>query len=151
MFYHYNWCFQAALRSVIHECIGTPLHPLPSDIEKANYGLVKLQKVASLFDIIDNISDPLKGVVSEHPLYMEQIGQVQTDLIIPVFPLLSVNISSKFTFYISNDGVYFLFRCLGFYCTCQNTKGNSHQASYQSQRLWPSSSIFLGMKEVHCF
>ncbi|RLM98017.1 hypothetical protein C2845_PM06G00660 [Panicum miliaceum] len=66
----------ATLRRVIHECTGSPLRPLPSDIEKANYGLVKLQKVASLFDIIDNISDPLKGAVSEHPLYMEQIGQV---------------------------------------------------------------------------
>ncbi|WVZ99432.1 hypothetical protein U9M48_044729 [Paspalum notatum var. saurae] len=66
----------ATLRTVIHECTGTPLHPLPSDIEKASYGLVKLQKVASLFDIIDYISDPLKAVVSEHPLYMEQIGQV---------------------------------------------------------------------------
>ncbi|CAN6359341.1 unnamed protein product [Urochloa humidicola] len=65
-----------ALRRVIHECTGTPLHPLPSDIEKANYGLVKLQKVASLFDIIDNISDPFKIAVSEHPLYMEQIGQM---------------------------------------------------------------------------
>ncbi|WVZ99431.1 hypothetical protein U9M48_044729 [Paspalum notatum var. saurae] len=66
----------ATLRTVIHECTGTPLHPLPSDIEKASYGLVKLQKVASLFDIIDYISDPLKAVVSEHPLYMEQIGQM---------------------------------------------------------------------------
>ncbi|CAN6327462.1 unnamed protein product [Urochloa humidicola] len=65
-----------ALRRVIHECTGTPLHPLPSDIEKANYGPVKLQKLASLFDIIDNISDPLKVAVSEHPLYMEQIGQM---------------------------------------------------------------------------
>ncbi|KAJ1263835.1 hypothetical protein BS78_09G217200 [Paspalum vaginatum] len=65
-----------ALRTVIHECTGTPLHPLPSDIEKASYGLVKLQKVASLFDIIDYISDPLKAAVSEHPLYMEQIGQM---------------------------------------------------------------------------
>ncbi|PVH62072.1 hypothetical protein PAHAL_3G198700 [Panicum hallii] len=65
-----------ALRRVIHECTGSPLRPLPSDIEKANYGLVKLQKVASLFDIIDNISDPLKGAVSEHPLSMEQIGQM---------------------------------------------------------------------------
>lgn len=64
------------LRRVIHECTGTPLHPLPSDIEKASYGLVKLQKVASLFDIIDYISDPLKAAVSEHPLYMEQIGQM---------------------------------------------------------------------------
>jgi hypothetical protein len=144
---HYNWCFQAALRRVIHECTGSPLRPLPSDIEKANYGLVKLQKVASLFDIIDNISDPLKGAVSEHPLSMEQIGQVSTNLIISVFPLLLLNISSKFTVHIS---VIFV-RCLDFYCTCQNTKGNSHQASYQFQRLWPSSLMFLGMKEVHLF
>ncbi|TVU20442.1 hypothetical protein EJB05_36650 [Eragrostis curvula] len=66
----------ATLRRVIHECTGTPLLPLPSDIQKANYGLVKLQKVASLFDIIDNISDPLKVTVSEHPLQMELIGQM---------------------------------------------------------------------------
>lgn len=37
---------------------------------------MKLQKVVSLFDIIDNINDPLKVSVSEHPLYMEQIGQM---------------------------------------------------------------------------
>ena len=108
MVYHHNWYFQAALRRVIHECIGSPLHPLPSDIEKANYGLVKLQKVASLFDIIANISDPLRCAVSEHPLYMEQIGQVHTNLIIPVFPLLLVNISSKFTFHISMMGFIFV-------------------------------------------
>ncbi|KAL6618872.1 hypothetical protein ACP70R_034011 [Stipagrostis hirtigluma subsp. patula] len=65
-----------ALRRVIHECTGAPLHPLPSDIEKASYGLLKLQKVASFFDIIDSISDPLKVTVSEYPLYMEQIGQI---------------------------------------------------------------------------
>ncbi|KAL6851717.1 hypothetical protein ACP4OV_020281 [Aristida adscensionis] len=64
-----------ALRRVIHECTGTPLHPLPSYVEKANYGLVKLQKVASLFDIID-FGDPLKVTISEHPLYMELMGQM---------------------------------------------------------------------------
>ncbi|OEL35585.1 Beta-galactosidase 8 [Dichanthelium oligosanthes] len=67
-----SYDYATALRRVIHECTGSPIHPLPSDIGKANYGLVKLQKIASLFDIID----PLKGVVSEHPLYMEQIGQM---------------------------------------------------------------------------
>ena len=107
MVYH-NWCFQAALRRVIHECVGSPLHPLPCDIEKANYGIVKLQKVASLFDIIDNISAPLKCAVSEHPLYTEQIGHIHTNLIIPVFPLLLVNISSKFTFHISMMGFIFV-------------------------------------------
>lgn len=65
-----------ALRRVIHECTGTPLHPLPANIKKASYGIMKLQKVVSLFDIIDNINDPLKVSVSEHPLYMEQIGQM---------------------------------------------------------------------------
>ncbi|XP_003568002.1 beta-galactosidase 8 isoform X1 [Brachypodium distachyon] len=65
-----------ALRSVIHECTGTPLHPLPANIERSNYGLVKLQKVASLFDIFDKIGDPLKVSVSEQPLSMEQTGQM---------------------------------------------------------------------------
>lgn len=74
LIYHYN--YQAALRRVIHECTGTPLHPLPANIKKASYGIMKLQKVVSLFDIIDNINDPLKVSVSEHPLYMEQIGQM---------------------------------------------------------------------------
>uniref|UniRef100_A0A0A9DNI7 BGAL17 n=1 Tax=Arundo donax TaxID=35708 RepID=A0A0A9DNI7_ARUDO len=70
-----HWCYHAALRRVIHECTGT-LYPIPSDMEKGDYGLVKLEKAASLFDIIDNISDPLKVTVSEHPLHMEQLGQM---------------------------------------------------------------------------
>ncbi|XP_048551097.1 beta-galactosidase 8 isoform X3 [Triticum urartu] len=65
-----------ALRRVIHECTGTPLHPLPADIERASYGLVKLQKVASFFDIFDKICDPLKVAVSEQPLSMELTGQM---------------------------------------------------------------------------
>jgi beta-galactosidase len=69
---------EAALRKVIHECTGTPLRPLPAIIERGNYGLVKLQKVASLFDILDKICDPLKAAVSEQPLSMEQSGQVAT-------------------------------------------------------------------------
>ncbi|EMS49254.1 Beta-galactosidase 8 [Triticum urartu] len=66
----------ATLRRVIHECTGTPLHPLPADIERASYGLVKLQKVASFFDIFDKICDPLKVAVSEQPLSMELTGQM---------------------------------------------------------------------------
>ncbi|KAM3299533.1 hypothetical protein ACQJBY_040828 [Aegilops geniculata] len=65
-----------ALRRVIHECTGTPPHPLPADIERASYGLVKLQKVASFFDIFDKICDPLKVAVSEQPLSMELTGQM---------------------------------------------------------------------------
>lgn len=77
---------------------------------------MKLQKVASLFDIVDYISDPLKGVVSEHPLYMEQIGQVPMNIILFVFSLLSLNLSSKFTSRISVMRFIFV-RCLDFYCT----------------------------------
>jgi len=75
---------------------------------------VKLQKVASLFDIIDNISDPMKLSVSEHPLYMQQIGQVSTNIIMCVFLLLLLNLSFKF--YISSicHGVYFV-RCFCFF------------------------------------
>jgi beta-galactosidase len=65
-----------ALRRVIHECTGTPLRPLPAKIERGNYGLVKLQKVASLFDILDKICDPPKVAVSEQPLSMELSGQM---------------------------------------------------------------------------
>uniref|UniRef100_A0ACD5U0X7 Uncharacterized protein n=1 Tax=Avena sativa TaxID=4498 RepID=A0ACD5U0X7_AVESA len=65
-----------ALRRVIHECTGTPLRPLPAKIERGNYGHVKLQKVASLFDILDKICDPPKVAVSEQPLSMELSGQM---------------------------------------------------------------------------
>ncbi|KAF0924308.1 hypothetical protein E2562_010007 [Oryza meyeriana var. granulata] len=65
-----------ALRRIIHECTGIPLRSLPPEIERASYGLVKLQKVASLFDVIDNISDPLKVAFSEQPLSMELMGQM---------------------------------------------------------------------------
>lgn len=102
LIYHYN--YQAALRRVIHECTGTPLHPLPANIKKASYGIMKLQKVVSLLDIIDNINDPLKVSVSEHPLYMEQIGQVSTNVTICVFPLLLLNFWFKFLFHVSVMG-----------------------------------------------
>lgn len=65
-----------ALRRVIHECTRTPLRPLPSNIQRASYGLVKLQKVASLFEIVDKISDPLKVAFSEQPLSMELMDQM---------------------------------------------------------------------------
>uniref|UniRef100_A0A0E0L536 beta-galactosidase n=1 Tax=Oryza punctata TaxID=4537 RepID=A0A0E0L536_ORYPU len=65
-----------ALRRVIRECTGIPLPQLPSEIERASYGLVEVQKVASLFDVIDNISDPLKVAFSEQPLSMELMGQM---------------------------------------------------------------------------
>ena len=65
---------------------------------------MKLQKVASLFDIIDNISDPMKVSVLDHPLCMEQIGQVSTNIIICVFPLLLLNLSFKFMFHVSVMG-----------------------------------------------
>ncbi|XP_015639208.1 beta-galactosidase 8 isoform X2 [Oryza sativa Japonica Group] len=65
-----------ALRRVIHECTGIPLLQLPSKIERASYGLVEVQKVASLFDVIHNISDALKVAFSEQPLSMELMGQM---------------------------------------------------------------------------
>ncbi|CAM0954269.1 unnamed protein product [Alopecurus aequalis] len=72
----HNPKYKAALRRVIHECTGTPLTPLPANIDRGNYGLVQLQKVASLFDILDKICDPLKVAVSEQPMSMELSGQM---------------------------------------------------------------------------
>lgn len=54
---------------------AAPLASVPSNNEKKAYGLIKLQKTKSLFNIVDTTD--FDGVTeSENPLAMESLGQV---------------------------------------------------------------------------
>lgn len=60
---------------MIAKYTAMPLTSVPSNNEKKAYGLIKLQKTKSLFNIIDTTD--FDGVTeSENPLAMEFLGQV---------------------------------------------------------------------------
>ncbi|XP_049412240.1 beta-galactosidase 17 isoform X1 [Solanum stenotomum] len=64
-----------ALRRVIAKYTAAPLPSVPSNTEKKAYGLIKLQKTKSLFNIVDTTY--FDGVTeSENPLAMESLGQM---------------------------------------------------------------------------
>ncbi|XP_075075017.1 beta-galactosidase 17 isoform X2 [Nicotiana tabacum] len=64
-----------ALRRVIAKYTAAPLASVPPNNEKKAYGLIKLQKTKSLFNIID--TKYFDGVTeSEDPLAMESLGQM---------------------------------------------------------------------------
>jgi hypothetical protein len=66
---------------------------------------VKLQKVASLFDIIDNINDPMKGFCfGTSTLYGTDRPGINKYIIMCVFSLLLLNLSFKFIFHASVMG-----------------------------------------------
>ncbi|KAF9616972.1 hypothetical protein IFM89_033042 [Coptis chinensis] len=65
-----------ALRRVIQQYTAVPLPPVPSNNEKRVYGQIKVQKVASLFDVLDAVCDPSDVIESVNPLPMESIGQM---------------------------------------------------------------------------
>jgi beta-galactosidase len=139
-------CYQSALRRVIHECTGTPFLPLPSNIERANYGLLKLQKIASLFDIIDNISDPLKVTVSEHPLYMELIGQVwiQPSYFLSFFVTEPIKLV---TFDISTM-VFVLFQMYGFLLYMSEYQGKHPYSNLLISKVLAFIFHFLAMEKL---
>lgn len=72
----------AALRKVIEKYSKAPLPPIPSDNEKGVYGEIRLQRVASLFDVYDSLCDPQDVIESEQPMGMELVGQVSLKLFI---------------------------------------------------------------------
>ncbi|XP_072966508.1 beta-galactosidase 8 isoform X1 [Typha angustifolia] len=65
-----------ALRRVIHEHSGVSLHPVPSKIKRARYGPVKVNRIASLFEVLNFLCDPIKVVETEQPIAMELVGQM---------------------------------------------------------------------------
>ncbi|XP_077210124.1 beta-galactosidase 17 [Tasmannia lanceolata] len=65
-----------ALRSVIERHSGVSLPPIPSNNEKRRYGHVRVQKIASLFEVLDTICDPMEVVEADQPIGMEAVGQM---------------------------------------------------------------------------
>ncbi|KAF3328367.1 Beta-galactosidase 8 [Carex littledalei] len=64
------------LRKVIRKYAAAPLPSFPSNILREAYGIVKLNKIFSLFEALHLLSNPTKTVVSENPLPMESVGQM---------------------------------------------------------------------------
>lgn len=62
----------SALRTVIQKFSALSLPPVPKNNKKAGYGSVKMQKTASIFDMINGMD----VVESLDPLSMESVGQV---------------------------------------------------------------------------
>lgn len=65
-----------ALRRVIEQYSAVSLPPVPSNNEKGVYGKIKVQKFASLFDVLDTLCDPEDVIESENPLPMESTSQM---------------------------------------------------------------------------
>ncbi|KAF5192757.1 Beta-galactosidase [Thalictrum thalictroides] len=65
-----------ALRRVIKRYSSVSVPSVPSNNERRVYGKIKVQKVASLFDAMDILCDPLDVIESGNPLPMESVGQM---------------------------------------------------------------------------
>lgn len=65
-----------ALRRVIEQHSATSLPPIPSNNEKHVYGKIKVQKFASLFDVVDTLCNPKDIIESDNPLPMESTSQM---------------------------------------------------------------------------
>jgi beta-galactosidase len=76
----------SALRRVISRYSVAPLTSVPDDIKRVAYGQIKLQKLAFLFDMVDD-QDLFSVVESENPLSMESLGQERC-LSIPLFSMV---------------------------------------------------------------
>lgn len=66
----------SALRSVIEKCSETSLPRFPLNNDRTNYGLVKVSRIASLFEVLDSLCNPMDIIESEQPISMESVGQV---------------------------------------------------------------------------
>ncbi|KAJ4806944.1 Beta-galactosidase [Rhynchospora pubera] len=64
------------LRRVIRKYAAAPLPSFPSSIATEAYGIVKLNKMFSLFEALYLFSNPTKTVESENPIPMESAGQM---------------------------------------------------------------------------
>ncbi|CAN6441788.1 unnamed protein product [Victoria cruziana] len=60
-----------ALRNVIKRHSRYHLPPVPTNNVKKAYGHVKMERVASLFEVLNMVSEPKHGVQSEQPIPME--------------------------------------------------------------------------------
>lgn len=65
-----------ALRRVLQKYSRVALPPVPSNNGRTSYGLVKVSKLASFFEVLDNVCYPTEVVEAEHPIAMELVGQM---------------------------------------------------------------------------
>ncbi|MQM00502.1 hypothetical protein Taro_033237 [Colocasia esculenta] len=65
-----------AIRSVIEKYSRVSLPPLPRNTGRSRYGKLKVSKVASFFEILDALCDPVDMVKKKTPLAMELVGQM---------------------------------------------------------------------------
>ncbi|OVA08159.1 Glycoside hydrolase [Macleaya cordata] len=65
-----------ALREVIKKYSTISLPQIPPNNEKKGYGQIKVQKLASLFDVLHTICNPKDVVEAKNPVSMESVGQV---------------------------------------------------------------------------
>ncbi|XP_031489173.1 beta-galactosidase 17 isoform X1 [Nymphaea colorata] len=65
-----------ALRSVIKRYSRYQLPPVPANNVKKAYGRVKMERVTSLFGVLNMVSEPKDGAQSDQPVPMESFGKV---------------------------------------------------------------------------
>ncbi|KAG9455716.1 hypothetical protein H6P81_000224 [Aristolochia fimbriata] len=65
-----------AIRTVIQRYSKDSVTSAPSDNEKGKYGKLKLQQIASFFEVLNIISDPKAVIEAENPIRMELVGQM---------------------------------------------------------------------------
>uniref|UniRef100_A0A0D6R1L6 Beta-galactosidase n=1 Tax=Araucaria cunninghamii TaxID=56994 RepID=A0A0D6R1L6_ARACU len=65
-----------ALRDVIGRYSQNSLPDIPIARGKEAYGQVRLQKIASLFNTLEELSQPPQGIFSENPVTMESLQQI---------------------------------------------------------------------------
>ncbi|XP_028550449.1 beta-galactosidase 8 [Dendrobium catenatum] len=65
-----------ALRNVIEKYSPMSLPPVPSSNERAKYRILNVNKVASLFNVLDILCYPTEVVETDQPIPMELVGQM---------------------------------------------------------------------------
>lgn len=66
----------AAIRTVLSKYANGALPEPPPLPERIAYGEVTMLTIGSLFDILEHVSQPSRGIRMEWPLPMEQVKQV---------------------------------------------------------------------------
>ncbi|KAF6157131.1 hypothetical protein GIB67_041592 [Kingdonia uniflora] len=64
------------LMRVIKRCSTASVSPIPPNNKMKGYGPIKVQKIASLFDALDTISDSMDIIEAQSPVSMESAGQM---------------------------------------------------------------------------
>ncbi|PKU80519.1 Beta-galactosidase 8 [Dendrobium catenatum] len=65
-----------SLRNVIEKYSPMSLPPVPSSNERAKYRILNVNKVASLFNVLDILCYPTEVVETDQPIPMELVGQM---------------------------------------------------------------------------